>query len=225
VWEYVLGAITDPVKFNDALRLAQEQARDELAPKRERQETVIAMIADCETDAAKLAGALKQAAGGVVGRHLQADIDTTERRYAALCKERDELETALTANTLTDKNIAAALEFRQNVIEGMRDPTFEDKRRILEFLRVKVTIKDKKARVACLVPIHEDVIVTTISNNRVDARGNFLALANPRRCKMHARPRRSTPTPRRDHRPPRFETRVPTRAEFDNRTRSTHRGD
>ena len=181
VWEYVLDIITDPKRFEDGIRKAQDNERDALGPKRERREAVMAMIADCEVEAAKLAGALKQTPdGGIVHKHLQADIETTERRYAALCKERDELQAALNANPLTDENIAAAIEFRRQVVEGLRDPTFEDKRRVLEFLRVKVTIKDKHAQVQCIIPIQKDAIDLTTNNSRVDARGIFAALSNPR---------------------------------------------
>ena len=46
------------------------------------------------------------------------------------------------------------LRFREDWGEGMRNPTFEDKRRVLELLPVQVTVKDKKAQVRCLVPVN-----------------------------------------------------------------------
>jgi hypothetical protein len=44
------------------------------------------------------------------------------------------LQAAPKADTLSDEDIASGLEFRRDLVEGLKNPTFEDKRRALELL-------------------------------------------------------------------------------------------
>ena len=54
---------------------------------------------------------------------------------------------------MTNKNIAAALQFREAVIVGLENPTYEDERQTLEDLRVQVCLLDEHyARVSCRIP-------------------------------------------------------------------------
>jgi hypothetical protein len=46
-----------------------------------------------------------------------------------------------------------AMQFRADVIVGLKHPTLEDKRRYLELLQVRVTVKDGQAVIRCALPI------------------------------------------------------------------------
>ena len=127
------------------------------APKREQLAILIEQIVESEKEAADIGKALK-VASGVVSRKLQEDMNRLEELYTAQIKRRDELQIAVNVKTMTNENIQAAMRFREDVLVGMKTPTFEDKRRTLELLRVVTTVKDGKARVRCLVPIGERVI-------------------------------------------------------------------
>jgi len=151
-WKHVLDVInSDAERFEQALREAQAAEAEAKRPKQERLETVKRLIVDCEARADELAEAIKRVRG-LVEKSLQRDIDEIDREYNALRKERDDLEAELTAESLTDDDIAAALEFREDVKAGMDNPTFEDKRWALEVLRVSVTVKNGKVTVSCLIP-------------------------------------------------------------------------
>jgi hypothetical protein len=76
-----------------------------------------------------------------VEKNLLADIDRVEKLYAAQIKRRDELEAALKETRLTDERIEAANRFREDVVLGMEEPTFQDKREILEILNTQVEVK------------------------------------------------------------------------------------
>jgi hypothetical protein len=52
-----------------------------------------------------------------------------------------------------DEALARALQFRADVIAGLKNPTFDDKRLYLEMLQVSVTVKDGRAVVRCALPI------------------------------------------------------------------------
>ena len=57
----------------------------------------------------------------------------------------------MNARHLTEERIQAALRFRESVIVGMQNPTFEDKRKTLEMLGVHITVKDERAWVSCVI--------------------------------------------------------------------------
>lgn len=102
-------------------------------------------------EATKLAATVKKVRG-VVGDQLQSDINQINKRHIDLCVERDTLQTAVNARTLTDEDIAAALQFREDTIAGLQNPTFDDKRRMLEILQVRSTVKDGVVTLQCRFP-------------------------------------------------------------------------
>ena len=126
---------------------------NKLQSKHERIETIDMLLKDTEREAAQLAAALAKVSRGIVGKTLEAKVNEVERRYTALSQERDELQASLTAQTFTDESIQETMRFREEVLVGMRKPTFEDKRHILEMLRVEVTVTDGQAWAKCVVPI------------------------------------------------------------------------
>jgi hypothetical protein len=153
VWQYILDLWSNKRRFERALRLAKKSAEDAAQPLRDRYELVLTMLAECEVEATKLAEAIRQTPkGGIVARALQSQVDEVEKRYSALCRERDELTASLQQEGLTEAEIQNQLRFREDVRKGMHNPTFEDKRRNLELLRVQVSVSTGRARVRCIVP-------------------------------------------------------------------------
>jgi len=54
------------------------------------------------------------------------------------------------------------MQFRADIIEGLKHPTFEDKRQYLELLQVQVKVKDGRAVIRCALPI--DAIEADLSS-------------------------------------------------------------
>jgi hypothetical protein len=101
----------------------------------------------------------------VVGGILKKQIDDVNTRHAALCAERDALIAEIEAGALSDEQIAAMLAtFSEDVITGLQNATFEDKRRALEDLQVKVFIEGEQARVTCRVPVPDGELALTPSS-------------------------------------------------------------
>ena len=96
---------------------------------------------------------------------LREKIAEFERLHDERLKRRDELQSALTAQRLNDEKIAAALQFREDIIVGMKTPNFEDKRRVLDLLRVRVEYADGKAQVKCVILIAPRTIDITTSQS------------------------------------------------------------
>jgi hypothetical protein len=90
-------------------------------------------------------------------KSVQGRVDELEKQHAALLGERSTLTQDLQdQKTLSDDDLQAAMEFRENVIAGIQAPTFEDKRQVLELLKVEVIVKDRKARISCRIPTEFD---------------------------------------------------------------------
>jgi site-specific DNA recombinase len=151
VWEQILDVMTDPAAFQAALREAQKVELATLEPKRARLVVVTDLIKQCESEAAEVAAALKHARG-VVGAKLQTEVDQINKRYDELNAERDALQAAVDARTLSDEDITAAVQFRADVIDGLQSTTFDDMRRMLETLQVKITVKDGVVTLSCCFP-------------------------------------------------------------------------
>ena len=151
VWKYVSDVMSDPVRFEKALRDAQTAEMALLEPKRDQLATILKLIEKCEADASKLASAFANVTEGVVSKALRDQIERVDQQYAALIQERDALQKQLGARKLTDENIDEAMRFREDVISGMQNATDADKRRALELLQVQVAVKNRQARVRCLV--------------------------------------------------------------------------
>jgi site-specific DNA recombinase len=148
VWNDIYELMTDPAKFGQLLQESKRHQQDILKPKRDELETVNALIARKEEEALKCARALKDSPGGAVEQALRRDADRINQEFKGLNQRREELLGALDTQVLTDQDIEAAMEYRNDVIAGIENPTFEDKRRVLELLRVRVDIKDHIARVS-----------------------------------------------------------------------------
>ena len=132
VWNYVLDILTDPIRFEAEWRKAQQTEQETFAPKHERLETNHDLIKHCEQEANEVAVALKKAKG-LVSAKLQTDMGSIDDRYSKLTTERDRLLVELQSGSrLNDEALARALQFRADVIEGLKNPTFDDKRLYLE---------------------------------------------------------------------------------------------
>jgi hypothetical protein len=54
---------------------------------------------------------------------------------------------------LTDKEVKDMLQYREDVMSGFKNPTFEDKRFYLEQLRIQVVMEGEEATCTCRLPI------------------------------------------------------------------------
>jgi hypothetical protein len=86
-----------------------------------------------------------------------------------LTVRKAELQDSLTLE-LTDSVIDDLMRFRETVAVGLQNPTFEDKRRWLEILRVNVTVKNGKFTISWRLhnsePPHERTLQTEVQTYR-----------------------------------------------------------
>ena len=146
-WDYIMGLIKDPQKFEEKLRQAQAKEAATMQPKQKELQHVIALLEDTEKEAEEIAQAAKKVKG-IVAEKLEKQSEEINRRYQALTKHKIELQDAL-ALELTDSTINNLLKFRETVALGLDNPTSEDRRRWLEILQTTVTVTGGMAVVAC----------------------------------------------------------------------------
>lgn len=154
VWDYVCSIITYPQVFEAGLRKAQAAERAVRQPKLEQLRRLDRLIAKCEAEALALVQALKGVeAGGLVSRTIKEKTQVIDGEYKALMGTRERLVQELQTGELTDEDIDAALEFRRDTLAGLENPTDSDKRRMLEYLDVKVSVRGGRVTIGCRISI------------------------------------------------------------------------
>lgn len=95
---------------------------------------------------------------GVIGRVLGEKTEQLEEQYVALIREREDLRRKIAVEAFGDDDATRALEMRSHILVGIENATPDDRRRVLEFLRVRVVVNGDKAQVSCILPIQDGVI-------------------------------------------------------------------
>ena len=139
IWENILKVFSDRETLEAHLKTAQQQELEALDPKLEELNTVEAMIANTEQEAAEIGQALKRAEG-VVAKTLDRDMKEVNARYEVLCQRKETLLEQVSERHLTDSAIQGILQFAEDVFTGKENASFETKRRNLEMLDVRIVV-------------------------------------------------------------------------------------
>ena len=152
VWDrfVIEGILADPDELKRKLEAAQSGEYATAQPKRDR----LAVVKDLIEKKERRIRFLMSSFGDDLDDNSQSitdvlreEIKSLGRERDSLIKERDELAGELDQETLSNDEIQAALNYREHVMAGMQNPTFEDKRRALEMFRVEVKISGGVATV------------------------------------------------------------------------------
>jgi hypothetical protein len=156
-WQYVIDILTDPVRFESEWRKAQQAEIITYAPKRERLEVVETLINEASEEAGRIVREMSEYKETDRERQsykaLRQQRDQNDDHYAKLSAERDRLLAELeAASRFTDEALSRAMQFRADIVGGLKHPTFEDKRQYLELLQVQVKVAGGKAVIRCAFP-------------------------------------------------------------------------
>jgi len=149
-WTYALDIITERDQLVARLREAQAEALKAQEPQREKLTAIMDDLKDCETEAGQIAAAMSaipqdEQSTSVVFRQLQLRAVELDKRYKTQTQKRDTLQAEIEAATITDESILDIATFSGDAIDGLNNPTFDVKRRWLEYLKIKVEVKEHKA--------------------------------------------------------------------------------
>jgi len=152
VWESIEELFSDPVRLAKKLKVAQQREEDEQKPLREKLQITEDLIKQAETEAAKIARALRNAdEDGAVYNSLKGDEKEINARLVELARKRDELVAKLQTRKLGDDSIATIMQFAEDARTGIVNADFECKRRFLERLDVRVTVAKGRYEIKCVV--------------------------------------------------------------------------
>jgi site-specific DNA recombinase len=155
VWGEIEELFSDLDRLWSDLKAAQQDELSKQEPKRLELEAIEANIVHTERKAMGLARTLGTLTDtdpdGVVAKSMQSEVDQTNTLYKDQVKRRAELQAELGAQRLTDDAIAEILQYARDVRDGIANANFDAKRRMLESLDVKVTVKDGRYYVKCVL--------------------------------------------------------------------------
>ena len=139
VWDEIEELFSDLERLAALLKEAQQSEDDKLQVIRDKLQITEELIKDVEGEIHDIAMAMRAARGRVVAE-FEKQQDDANARLDSLIAQREKHIAQLGARRLTDEVIAAFMRFGEDVNEGIQNPTFEEKRRYLEMLDVKVTV-------------------------------------------------------------------------------------
>lgn len=168
VWEWIESLLLNP--RNLALGLREQQAERQRAarPLWERLDIIDDQIAEYQQQLDKL---LDLYLGNEFPREMLTERKARlEKTLTSLRQERENLEEQLSANEITDEQIATIEEFASCVAQGLQDLAFKDKCRVINLLDVQGTLAIEKGQkvvyVRCTVGEKTLDIVSTPSRAR-----------------------------------------------------------
>jgi len=176
--QFTMDIFADPVSFESRLRETQQQEEGATRRKREEIEILTQQARECEAEAKKLVRQLaKLPEGGLMSRTIGEKIADLEKTYEKITRGRDTLLAELESRLLSSEDIRSMLQFREDVLAGMQNPTFEDKRQVLELLQMDVAVRGKQATVKCRLPIGERMFEIGILRNAQPNQNRWIILS------------------------------------------------
>lgn len=166
-WKYLMKVVTDREELLTNLRLAQSTMLVAAQPLQDKLSELDAMIAEAAAEAARCASEMSQYKDSEHSRPsykaLRQKRDDADARYEELGKKRSKVQAEIDEVVITDETIVNIVSFSETTINGLENPTQEQRRRWLEYLRIEVKIEGKKAIVKCMLPVKAEVIDLTLA--------------------------------------------------------------
>jgi len=150
VWDEITELFSDLEKLAALLKEAQQNEDNKLQGIRDKLQITVEWIKDVEGEIRDIAMAMRAARGKLVAEFEKQQDDATAR-LDSLIAQREKHVAQLGARKLTDEAIETFMRFARDVNEGIRNPTFEDKRRYLEMLDVRVTVTPGHYHLDCVI--------------------------------------------------------------------------
>ena len=142
VWEWLTGLLCDAARLKKGLREMSERRENELQPKRARLEAVGELVTKKESAIYRLAQAIARADDETVVRAIEEQLKATSRERAALRAERDILAADVASHALTADDEAVIISLAEKIRQQLSSqPTFEEKRKLLDLLDVRVKLQ------------------------------------------------------------------------------------
>ncbi|MCA1554290.1 MAG: recombinase family protein [Chloroflexi bacterium] len=141
VWEWVTGLLTDEEKLDKGLREMATLRESELEPKRARLETIDGLVAKAEAKVKRLAAVIADTDDEASLDALRAELKVAGKTRDALMAERETIRAELAHGELTEADRARIMALASVIRARLGDePTFEQKRELLELLDLRAEL-------------------------------------------------------------------------------------
>lgn len=143
--------ISDADAFERALVEVRDAHTDEMQPRRDDLAEVERAIERCERDTRDYIEQRRAAHGALERKTLDDMIAERERQYAELIGTRNALEAELAQGMLTNAEIDALLELREDIAAGMESSDFATRRGVLLDMSAAVVVHGAKVGITFAV--------------------------------------------------------------------------
>ncbi|MBM3130604.1 MAG: hypothetical protein FJ009_18490 [Chloroflexi bacterium] len=154
IWDEIRELFQDLDKLWNELKAAQRSADEQLQSLRDKLEITDDFIRHEETEAAKIAAALPDTEKGSTARKLMLEKDKAiSARLADLSRQREKIIKQIGEGRITDECIETIMDFARKVRRGISkaENNFQAKRRMIEALKVDVTVTPGKYHLKTII--------------------------------------------------------------------------
>jgi len=138
-WRFVVETITGD-GFEQRIAEAQADEAKITEPLKTELAHINALIKTCKQEADALIKQMTKITSPFMQLAFDQNVKDLEARHHALALQKNELEKRITAASISDADIAAAMRFKDDVLAGLDIAQITDKRTILEVLHLVVTV-------------------------------------------------------------------------------------
>jgi predicted nucleic acid-binding Zn-ribbon protein len=153
-WEFALQSKKSAVEFLAMLKEYQAQQQVQLGPLAEQITEIKSLIEIASRKIKRIAKMRGDATDDDEAEQYTADLEAAKADKTSMERKLKKLESEHDwTEAITDNDIIAVLETREKDLAKLRDATFDEKRRYLAKIDVRVTVKERKATIKCRLPI------------------------------------------------------------------------
>jgi site-specific DNA recombinase len=158
-WDFALQAKKSAAEFIAMLKDYQEQQQTDLAPLAGQISAAKELIETAGRKIRRLASLRGSATDDEEAGQYTNDLEAAKEEKAGLHRKLKKLEANYRwEDALTDDDIIAVLKMREADLQSLQKATFEDMRRYLAKIDLRVEVKDRIATITCKLPVPAKII-------------------------------------------------------------------
>jgi single stranded DNA-binding protein len=137
IWQFTKTLLEDPRFMIDVMKEAQEEQSRGNMLLSERIDTIDKLVTEAQAEIDQLYLDFKGTKSGKVRELIEQDIERTQTKVDGLLSEREKLAGQVQEQNITDEEIAVLEAFAEKVKHRLPHATFQDKRDIIEALKLR----------------------------------------------------------------------------------------
>jgi site-specific DNA recombinase len=133
-WGWIVGLLQDDEGLDEGIRKLIEKRKAQIEPKRQEIDSAAKLVKKADVSIQRLAAALKDEDNPAVISAIKAEMRTEAKNREALVKSINSLEVEIYRVEITPEIESQIREMVRGIRKHLVNPTFEQKRQLLDFL-------------------------------------------------------------------------------------------